>query len=254
MRLIRQRFEPLTDEENIKVNDAFHNCIEASSHLHASSKQIMISKFDVDLLKKNICTLKQGTWLDDEIINFYAKMLQERDDMLSSIHGRRKSYFFKSDFMIQLCDSGTSQQYNYSNVKRWAKNVNLLEMDRIYCPINIRRSHWTLLVIFVQEKKIRYYDSLGNYKNSFVRYSTAARNYMRDKHLELQRPFDANQWQLSNTVNVPRQVNGIDCGVFTIMYMDFLMDRLPIIFSQDDILLCRRKICASILRGSLKYT
>jgi len=263
MRLISQRFEPLTEEEDMAVDNAFQNCIQASSLNHSASREIMKSKFNVDLLKKNICTLDtrwnnvaqeyRGSWLDDEVINFYAKMLKERDDALS-VAGRRKSHFFNSNFMIKLRDSGKPSTYDYGNVKRWASKVDLLEMDRIYCPINIDNGHWTLLVIFVQEKKIRYYDSMGNYANKFERYSEAALNYMRDKHLQLHRPFDVNEWRLSNTQHVPRQANGYDCGVFTIMFMDFLTDRLPFIFSQDDILLCRRKICASILRGSLKYT
>lgn len=68
--------------------------------------------------------------------------------------------------------------------------------------------------------------------------------------------FEESQWKLFNSIDlndVPRQKNGYDCGVFTIMYADFLTDNLPFSFSQADMALFRGRICAAILRGNLDY-
>ncbi len=53
---------------------------------------------------------------------------------------------------------------------------------------------------------------------------------------------------------LPQQRNGVDCGMFTIMYADFLSDDLDLRgFGQEDIPTYRRKTVAAILRGCLDY-
>ncbi len=37
----------------------------------------------------------------------------------------------------------------------------IFSLKYIFCPININNSHWTLAVIFMEAKKIQYYDSCG---------------------------------------------------------------------------------------------
>jgi sentrin-specific protease 1 len=54
--------------------------------------------------------------------------------------------------------------------------------------------------------------------------------------------------------HLPQQHNGSDCGMFTIMFADFISDDLPLGgFSQADIKDYRRKTVAAILRGSFDY-
>ena len=67
--------------------------------------------------------------------------------------------------------------------------------------------------------------------------------------------FNKEDWQLfkNNKSETPQQLNGYDCGVFTIMYADFLTENLPLSFSQKDIALFRERICAALLRGNLDY-
>jgi sentrin-specific protease 1 len=53
---------------------------------------------------------------------------------------------------------------------------------------------------------------------------------------------------------LPQQHNGSDCGMFTLMFADFISDNLDLGgFSQSDIKDYRRKVAAAILRGSLNY-
>jgi len=85
-------------------------------------------------------------WLNDEIINFTFKMLQERDgkchinysfeinikqplfsDALCAKYAhRRPSIFFNTFFMAKLLD--TNGNYNYDNIKRYAVTRFLFEM------------------------------------------------------------------------------------------------------------------------------
>ena len=58
--------------------------------------------------------------------------------MLGKRDGKR-NYFATSHLMAKLLAVGHASDegvYDYSRVKRWFKNVNIFEMDKIFVPIN----------------------------------------------------------------------------------------------------------------------
>jgi Ulp1 family protease len=107
--------------------------------------------------------------------------------------------------------------------------------------------------MYIQEKKIVYYDSMAG---TGTRYLRGALRYLGDEATKLNHTgFVSTDWDLvSMGYEVPQQDNGCDCGVFTIMYADFITDNLPLEFSQEQMPLFRNKICANVLRGSMKYS
>ena len=64
---------------------------------------------------------------------------------------------------------GNRQEYNYNGVKRWTKRFDVFEKDKIFFPVNINDTHWTLLVVFVQDKQIHYYDSMSGSGRYYLR-------------------------------------------------------------------------------------
>lgn len=111
-----------------------------------------------------------------------------------------------------------------------------------------------MLIIYIQQKRIQYYDSMGRSKCN--RYMGGALNYLHDEAKRLKyEDFNPNEWTLVPTVfeDTPQQGNGFDCGTFTITFADFISDNLPLSFSQNNMPLFRKKICANVLRGELKY-
>ena len=55
-------------------------------------------------------------------------------------------------------------RYNYKNVKLWSKKVpgeDIFNLKYILCPINLDNMHWTSAVIFLEDTRIQYYDSMG---------------------------------------------------------------------------------------------
>jgi Ulp1 family protease len=144
-----------------------------------------------------------------------------------------------------------NKKYTYANVLRWTKRLDVFNMDKIYFPININNSHWTIAVISMRHKTIIYYDSLGasgtNYKNILLRWVT---DEAHRKTINVPR----SDWSLlPRQNNVPMQSNGYDCGVFVIMCADYISDDLPLHYQQSEMHFYRRQILASILRGSLNY-
>lgn len=216
-----------------------------------NNKDIVIDKFNIDITVSKLVCLRPNTWLNDEVVNFYMCMLQERDQNLcrESNGTRTPSHYFNSFFMSKLMENG---QYTYGNVKRWSKKFDVFAMDRIFMPINLNNSHWVMSVAYVQRREIHYYDSMtGNGE----RHLKAILRWLGDESQDKKKcPLDTHGWRLvDGQHDVPQQNNGYDCGVFSIICADFLSDGLPLEYSQSEMSTNRLRIAAAIKRGSLKY-
>jgi sentrin-specific protease 1 len=177
----------------------------------------------------------------------------------------QRSHFFNSFFIEKLFHS--NKEYHYQNVQRWTKKFDIFSMKRIFFPINISNTHWTLAVIHMNKKRIDYYDSMSGSGRLYV---TGLLRWLKDE-AKAKKNMDLNvsEWTVhdGNDIiqlgqahsddeligNVPQQLNGSDCGVFTVICADFLSDDLPLSYSQNDMQFFRRKIAADIVRGSLLY-
>lgn len=164
--------------------------------------------------------------------------------------GRKRSHYFSSFFIQKLLFN--DGKYTFSNVKRWSKKFDVFSMDKIFFPINISNTHWTLAVIFMTKKEIVYYDSMSGRGDVFLK---GLQNWLRDEHKEKKKgqELDLSEWSSYCMNDVPQQRNGTDCGVFTIVCADFLSDDLPLQYSQEHMKYFRIKIGADILRGHLTY-
>ena len=242
--LLQARYAPLSPEETKSVNDVLRR-----PENNTDARPI---KFDIPIINSTIVRLRPGVWLNDEIVNFYMSMLQERDKELVSIYPKRvPSYYFNSYFIAKLLDEGG---YKYANVKRWSSKakINIFELNKIFFPVNIANNHWTMAIINMKKKQICYYDS---FHAKGERYLNGLLNYIVDEGMtKYNMTVDRSEWSfISGDSSSPRQTNGCDCGVFSIMCADFLTDDLPLSYHQSDMNAFRNKICADILRGSLAY-
>lgn len=212
---------------------------------------IVIDKFNIDITVAKIVCLRNGTWLNDEVVNFYMAMLQDRDARLcaESKGTRLPSHYFNSFFLTKLMENG---QYNYAQVKRWSKKFDVFALNRVFIPINLSNTHWVMAVVYVQKKEIHYYDSMSG---SGKRHLDAILRWLVDEAREKKGvALDPAEWKLvEREKHVPQQQNGFDCGVFSIMCADYLSDDLPLTYRQDQMPTNRVKIAAAIRRGHLMY-
>ena len=145
--------------------------------------------------------------------------------------------------------------YNYSNVKRWSRRVpgqDIFELDKIFIPVNQEDgTHWGCAVIYVQDKKIQFYDSLHKNGEEYLR---AIFQYLKDEWEDKRGGElpDAEQWTLITTRNcTPMQHNSFDCGVFTCMFADFISMGYDLAFNQAHIDYCRNRILRSVLNDAI---
>lgn len=240
----------LTKEETEIVREAMYGI--------GNPQEILAKEGPDTVQRQNLQTLQPGQWLNDEVIHHFYLMLAKRDeDMCKQDPSRKRSHFFKSFFMTKLLNEGHANpsmegQYEYRNVKRWSKKVpgkDLFALDKIFFPINQSRMHWVCTVIFMKEKKIQFFDSMGS---SGQFYLESLLQYLKDEHQDKKKcPLpDADEWELVHTTrDTPQQRNGFDCGVFTCMFADFLSKECPLVFSQEHITQCRERIVLSIMNG-----
>ena len=243
---------PLTPTESELVRNALYG--EGNPQQVVARYESKETGFIDSMQRESMRRLKPGKWLNDEVIHYFYTMLANRDaEMSQESPSRKRCHFFKSFFITKLLDEGYTNRYTYSNVKRWSKNVpgkDIFGLDKVFIPVNIGNAHWACLVIFIQERRIQFFDSLGG---DGMYYMDAAMQYLKDewksKNPGQELPHLSEWKKVKTTIETPKQQNGFDCGVFTCMFADFLSMKYPLSFTQEHITQCRERIALSILQG-----
>ncbi|XP_027731057.1 sentrin-specific protease 2 isoform X3 [Vombatus ursinus] len=202
--------------------------------------EILSSAFKLRITRGDIHTLKNYNWLNDEIINFYMNLLVERNKK----QGLPMLHAFSTFFFPKLSTGG------YQAVKRWTKGVDLFEQELILVPIH-RRIHWSLVVIDVRKKTIRYLDSMGQKGH---RICSLMLRYLQDESkTKRNKELDPAEWTLESVkaYEIPQQLNGSDCGMFTCKYADYLSQDKPITFTQNEMPHFRKRMVWEILHQQL---
>lgn len=88
--------------------------------------------------------LREDTYLNDNLIAFYMRFLQENLERTNPTAAKRV-YFFNSYFFATLRPPGTSA-FNYKGVEKWTRSVDLFTYDYILVPIN-ENQHWYIAII-----------------------------------------------------------------------------------------------------------
>ncbi|NWZ89079.1 SENP2 protease, partial [Nesospiza acunhae] len=203
-------------------------------------EDILSRAFKLTVTREDICTLQPLGWLNDRIMNFYMGLLVER----SKKEGYPAVYAFNTFFYSKL--SSTS----HKGVKKWTKGVDIFEHDVILVPIHLR-IHWTLLVVDLREKTIKYFDSLGRKGDHICK---TVLKYLEEESREKRNiELTASEWTLHSmgTEEIPQQNNGNDCGVFVCKFADFISRDKPIIFTPEHMPYFRRKMVWEIIHQQL---
>jgi len=211
--------------------------------------EVLASRFSVDLKRSQLQCLRPGEWLNDEVINFYFKLLQERTRRPEA---PRRCWFTNSFFWPKLSGKGHAE-YNFKEVRRWTTKakVDIFDQDYVIFPMNIGETHWALGAIDFRERGFRYFDSMFSRPHSnFVPF---LRKYLSDEH-KAKKGGKALEgidgWELIKPENpLPKQRNGYDCGVFTCSFAEWFSQGLALDFSQDDMPNLRLRLAARVVRA-----
>ncbi|OJJ48942.1 hypothetical protein ASPZODRAFT_1359317 [Penicilliopsis zonata CBS 506.65] len=90
--------------------------------------------------------LKEGEFLNDNLIGFYARFLEDHLGRTRPEVAKR-IYFFNSYFFATLTNLPRGQRgINYESVQKWTRQVDIFSYDYIVVPIN-ESYHWYVAII-----------------------------------------------------------------------------------------------------------
>ncbi|XP_055482180.1 sentrin-specific protease 2-like [Psammomys obesus] len=202
--------------------------------------EILSCAFKLQITREDLWTLKNTQWLNDKIINFYMNLLMERNQN----QGYPALHAFNTFFYTKLKFGG------YRSVKRWTRAVNLFAKELILVPVHLD-VHWSLVVTDLRKKSIVYLDSMGQKRPDILELIFC---YLQDESkARRNRDLSPSEWKQYSmpAEEIPQQLNGGDCGVFTCKYADYISRGQPITFSQQHMPLFRKKMVWEILHKRL---
>uniref|UniRef100_A0A1J3CWA8 Putative ubiquitin-like-specific protease 1B n=1 Tax=Noccaea caerulescens TaxID=107243 RepID=A0A1J3CWA8_NOCCA len=230
-------FLPLKEEDEAAVKSAF-------SVRNRMKVLVSHKNSNIDICGENLQCLKPCAWLNDEVINLYLELLKERETREAEKYF--KCHFFNTFFYIKLA---SRSGYNYEAVRRWTTQrklgYNLIDCDIIFVPIH-GGVHWTLAVINIRKRKFQFLDSLKGFDPRILK---ALAKYLVDEVKDKNgKNIDVSSWDMEYVKDLPRQLNGYDCGMFMLKYIDFYSRGLKLHFSQKDMPYFRLRTAKEILR------
>ena len=199
----------------------------------------------LEMTRKDVATMAPGEWLNDEMVNFTIGGMADRERARRGAEQPRV-HFFNTFFVNKLCDG--QDGYNYNAVRRWTTKkklgYDLLACDKVIIPVH-QGIHWVLAVVDLAARAIRFYDSLlGNDRGLVGDLKRWVRDEYKNKRDE---DVDASDWAVETPKDIPRQMNGCDCGVFMLKYADFIAVGAPLGFDQSDMGYFRKRIIADAM-------
>lgn len=205
----------------------------------ADLDEIFVKNFGIGIRRRDLQTLGRLNWLNDEIVNFYIKLIIER---ACSNKLLPKVYAFETFFYPRLLQNG------YSAVCRWTKRTDIFSYDVLIIPIHLT-AHWCLCVVDFSSKRITYFDSLHGDNEICLE---TIRDYLCQESIEKKKTkFELDGWKFECTKNIPMQTNGSDCGVFVCQFAECAARRQPPRFDQTQMPNFRRRMVVEICQNEL---
>ena len=207
--------------------------------LTSPNNQTLVDAHSISITRKDLDTLRGLNWLNDEIINFYLQMIVARSKEMDNWP---KVYAMNTFFLPKLRTTG------YPTLKRWTRKVDIFSYDIILVPVHLD-VHWCLAVINLKKKGVYFYDSMGSDKTEILKLLL---KYLESEHMDKKKtPFDTSDFSLENVKDIPRQMNGSDCGMFTLKYSEYLARNAGITFTQEDMPYYRRRMVYEIVNDKI---
>nr|XP_020474639.1 sentrin-specific protease 1-like isoform X2 [Monopterus albus] len=227
----KPEFPELTEKMEAVVNMALRG---------GSPHEVLSEGFGLSLTRKDLQTLSNLNWLNDEVINFYMNLLVERskDPSLPSVNT------FNTFFYPKLRSSG------YSAVRRWTKKMDIFSKDILLVPVHLD-VHWCLSVVDFRKKALMYFDSMGGNNDEACKILF---DYLQQESRDKKgKELDTSGWTLHSKKRseIPQQMNGSDCGMFTCKYADYITKDKPITFTQMHMPYFRRRMVWEIVNHKL---
>lgn len=268
--------KPLTEEEEEVVARLFRRKNDEEVQAIPSANIVLRG---VDFKR-----LRGERWLNDEIINAYASLVNVRNDAIfEQLTAKERedipnTYMFNTYFYTRLLSG--PERYDYEGVRRWTTRarIDVTSKDLLLFPINLGNHHWVLAGIDTDRDMFFYLDSMvgGDTAGVLKALRRWFEDELKDKHGDtIFKKYNPERWSIlhnryivrrvgvlpsqleprgaaKNRLSaVPEQRDGGSCGVFATKMADCLSLGIKFYFNQKDIKLVRQRMALDLIRGQL---
>ncbi|GKC45437.1 peptidase C48, SUMO/sentrin/Ubl1 [Tanacetum coccineum] len=227
------------------------------------------SRDDGDIVEvnyKDMECLEPEAWLSSAIMNFYIRYLQQLISFSENMI--RNCHFFNTFFYSQLQKKYKGD--SFLKFRKWWKRVNLFEKAYIFIPIH-QSAHWSLAIICIPNKEeemgpvILHLDSLGLHNSSSIfnnirSFMEEEWSYLRNLEDTLDLPFTDKIWEnlddkiFDKRIEVPRQRNANDCGLFVLFYIERFLKEAPERLTEKDLSMFNKQWFRPEEASNLRWT
>ncbi|KAI1714256.1 sentrin-specific protease [Ditylenchus destructor] len=236
--LILERRVPEKNEFPDLPKDA-DELLESAWDIRGNLNEVFTKGFDVDILRKDLLSLRGLEWLNDEVVNFYMNLICERSRENSDLP---KTYAFNTFFYPNLTNKG------YASVRRWTRKIDIFSYELLIIPVHLT-AHWCLATVDLNGKCITYYDSMLGSDQGCL---NLIKDYLKwERKDKKQEEYDTTNWKTVCRKDIPRQLNGSDCGMFSCKFAEFASRRAEIVFDQTNMPYYRKRMVYEICKKAL---
>jgi hypothetical protein len=202
-------------------------------------------KTRLPLYKENLAGLKDGKWVGNSIIDFFAWKLFKRIDMAGVKDVYKQFRIMDSAFMYYM--HITKGEYYFNVCRRWVTKRTVdddghvwsfLSHDLIFVPVHKSKNHWVLFVRCPPNQEINVIDSLSDRIQGHVTIFDNLEKFIHDYQKSKDIPQDRWTWYLRAVV-VKKKDNYDNCGVCLSLAIYCLVHELdyctmpPVFFSNQ---------------------
>jgi len=232
--LTRPTLNRLRSSVDVQPRAASSTCLD-QRHIedivkNGSPDDVIVPCFGI--LRKQLACLMPHQWLNDQIVNFYFKLVEQH-----RCPKQGKRCWCPNSFFWLFLSGADENKYNYARVRRWSMRakVDIFELDCVVFPVHVRGVHWATGAIDFLRKGFHYFDSLNQAPGrNFVPF---LQRYLSDEHRNrkgtpLPQPAS---WKLLDLASpLPKQSNGFDCGIYACLYAEYFIAGRQIKFHDID--------------------
>ena len=213
----------------------------------------------LEVFLDDLDTLKARRWVNSVVINkmmrLFALFNMQWNKSFPNL--KRKHYFFYTYTIFLL----NNKEPGPNGVIDWTcGNVPIFDYEILFLPSNHINAHWFLIIVYMTKKIILCHDPLQGFANRRSPYLELTLNWLCAEATKKYGPeFDIEafrkSWRFEYAKDGPFQGNGYDCGVFTIMIVDFLTNGLDLTqLRQKHMRTYRSLITCHLVRNKLHYS
>jgi hypothetical protein len=230
------QFFPLMTLKEMELVD------EVWSHKGNMDEEVIIHEHILEKLTfRNLATLKDESWLNDEVINAYIRLINNSLQVSDPRKAVMNTYFF---------DELLKKKVDKSKLLRILskRKIDLGRLEQLFLPYNQNNLHWCFYCLDFRDSTITYFDSLKSHDVSHEEQLLSFANMLfeqRSNQSVIQTPFR----KVKKASEFPSQGNGYDCGVFLLKGIDCLSRGNKVLFDQYDLEYLRYLISFELISG-----